>query len=244
ALTLTAARPTPRPTMRTFVLIKGKSRRYWSIVGRWNCLTVSAATSGPGETRTTDFDSEDEVRAELDRLVAEKLAEGYIETTDRPLDHGFTSPLRKALEDALAENPDDLATHMAYADHLSELGDPRGEFIRVQLQLEDELLPSARRKALQKREKELLARHERDWLGSMAGYWIDKLDGEARDLNADGPHDLVWRRGWIESLAFHDADPESAAAAVKRRDLLRCLRELRFEYAHDDNDAGCSDFLK
>jgi uncharacterized protein (TIGR02996 family) len=45
--------------------------------------------------------------------------------------------LREALEAALVENPDDLAAHRAYADHLMELGDPRGEFIQVQLALED-----------------------------------------------------------------------------------------------------------
>src|SRR5581483_12257097 len=48
-----------------------------------------------------------------------------------------TDALRQAMEQSLAANPDDLATHMAYADHLVELGDPRGEFIQVQLALED-----------------------------------------------------------------------------------------------------------
>ena len=47
------------------------------------------------------------------------------------------SPLRAALESALAENPDDLASHMAYADLLVDEGDPRGEFIQVQLAFED-----------------------------------------------------------------------------------------------------------
>ena len=45
----------------------------------------------------------------------------------------MTKDLRSALESALVADPDDLATHMAYADYLSDQGDPRGEFIRVQL---------------------------------------------------------------------------------------------------------------
>ena len=40
------------------------------------------------------------------------------------------SPLRAALESALAENPDDLASHMAYADLLVDEGDPRASSSR------------------------------------------------------------------------------------------------------------------
>src|SRR5262245_52486862 len=76
-------------------------------------------------------------------------------------------PLREALEQALVENPDDLAAHSAYADYLVEQGDPRGEFIQVQLALERPL-PGAERKRLHQREEELLAAHEREWLGELA----------------------------------------------------------------------------
>ncbi len=45
--------------------------------------------------------------------------------------------MREAFEQAIREGPDDLASHAACADWLQEQGDPRGEFIRVQLALED-----------------------------------------------------------------------------------------------------------
>src|SRR5262245_49810485 len=137
------------------------AHRFWNILRDWANVAVSAGTSGPGEVKTTQHASEAEAIGEHDRLIAEKLAEGYVETTGRPFDYGFTSPLRKALEDALAEAPDDLATHMAYADHLTELGDPRGEFVRTQLALEDESLKAAQRRTLRRREQALLKRHER-----------------------------------------------------------------------------------
>src|SRR4051794_27599896 len=70
--------------------------------------------------------------------------------------------LREALEAALIENPDDVAAHMAYADLLSEDDDPRGEFIQVQLALEDEKLPVRERKQLERRERELLTENFRD----------------------------------------------------------------------------------
>src|SRR2546425_1209332 len=121
--------------MRTFVLKQGKSRRHWDIY-LYTAAIGFATSSGADEVEHVEVHNGDP-QAEAERRIAEKLAEGYVETTDDPWHGGFDSPLRRSLEDALAEDPDDLATHMAYADHLVELGDPRGEFIQVQLALED-----------------------------------------------------------------------------------------------------------
>jgi hypothetical protein len=123
---------------------------------------------------------------------------------------------------------------MAYADHLSELGDPRGELIQVQLKLEDESLSTQQRNALRRREQSLLKKHERTWLGPMAGYWIDKMDEVATPFNHYEKQELRWRRGWVESLVFHDGSPESAEAAVRRRSLLRLLRDLYLEHCYRD----------
>ena len=70
---------------------------------------------------------------------------------------------------ALVENPDDLATHRAYADYLQEQGDPRGEFIQVQLALEEPERTTKERQELERRERELLEEHGREWLGGLAG---------------------------------------------------------------------------
>ena len=67
-----------------------------------------------------------------------------------------SSPLQQALEAALVENPDDLATHSAYADYLMEQDDPRGEFIQMQLALEDRGRGAEERAQLQARADELL----------------------------------------------------------------------------------------
>src|SRR3954471_625645 len=80
--------------------------------------------------------------------------------------------LRESLEQALVENPDDLASHMAYADYLTEQGDPRGEFVRVQLALEDGSKPLAERKKLRAVEKKLLQAHAAEWLGDLAPYLL------------------------------------------------------------------------
>src|SRR4051812_3744989 len=92
-----------------------------------------------------------------------KRAAGDTETTP--------SPLRAGLESALVENFDDLTSHLAYADFLTEQGDPhltaRGEFIQVQLALEDPSKPEAERKKLQQQEKQLLQAHGHAWLGEL-----------------------------------------------------------------------------
>src|SRR5687768_13216078 len=80
---------------------------------------------------------------------------------------------REAIESALVEDPNDRASHAAYADLLHEQGDPRGDLIQTQLALEDAALKPAERKRLQKREKELLTKHQRDWLGPLAPFLLD-----------------------------------------------------------------------
>src|SRR5438093_1334944 len=69
---------------------------------------------------------------------------------------------------AILDDPDDLASYAAYADWLAEQGAPRGEFMQVQLALEQEGRPARERARLKKREAELLAAHQAEWLGPLA----------------------------------------------------------------------------
>jgi uncharacterized protein (TIGR02996 family) len=215
--------------MRSFVLTKGKTRRFWNILLHEASFgyTTSTATTGAAKKATTKCADRATAQAEHDRLIAEKLAEGYVETTDAPWHGGYESALRSSLEDALAENPDDTAAHMAYADHIVELGDPRGELIQVQLALEDEALEASQRAKLAAREKALLKQYERTWLGTMAGYWLDTIDEKDWDFWSGDSYGHTWRRGWIDSLTFTACSPHAAAAAKKCAPRLRCLRELR-----------------
>src|SRR5581483_4800010 len=81
-----------------------------------------------GQTQTKRFASAEEAQAEADKLIREKLKKGYAETTPRA-----AASQAEAFERALADDPDDLAGWSAYADYLAEQGDPRGEFMQVQL---------------------------------------------------------------------------------------------------------------
>ena len=59
--------------------------------------------------------------------------------------------------DAIIQAPDDDAPRLMYADWLTERGNPRGEFIRVQCQLAQLPVTDPNQKALEDREADLLA---------------------------------------------------------------------------------------
>jgi uncharacterized protein (TIGR02996 family) len=146
------------------------------------------------------------------------------------------SRLRESLEAALVEEPDDLATHMAYADHLSESSDPRGEFIRIQLALERENLSTAQRQDLRDRERELLDAHEREWLGELAPLLLGTPE-EQRALFASEMRDPdrleyttqkmhfrhAWARGWLDRFECHNISVEMVRK-LGRAPLARLLR--------------------
>jgi uncharacterized protein (TIGR02996 family) len=149
--------------------------------------------------------------------------------------------LREALEDALADNPDDLASHMAYADHLVEEGDPRGEFIQVQLALEDQSRSVEERKRLQQREQALLKAHEREWLGELAPILLGtseqlrelfRAEVESRyqnRINSDFGADLTfrhgWARGWLDSFECNLLSVEMARK-LGHKSIALLLRRL------------------
>jgi uncharacterized protein (TIGR02996 family) len=146
--------------------------------------------------------------------------------------------LRDALEAALVDNPDDRAAHMAYADCLQEQGAPRGEFIQVQLALEDESRSAEERRRLQQREVELLAAHEKEWLGELAPLLLgtpdqqralfapemrdpDRLDYTTEDMHFRHG----WARGWLDRFECDNITVEMART-LGRAPIARLLRAL------------------
>jgi uncharacterized protein (TIGR02996 family) len=183
-----------------------------------------------GQTQRKDFLDEARAHKEYDKLIAEKTAKGYRETTapaGAPAAPASTGPsLREALELALAANPQDRAAHSAYADFLSEQGDPRGEFIGVQLALEDESLPSAERDRLRGRERELLTAHQREWLGGLARFLLGR---QSRN------YEFGFARGWLHSLHVVRLT-EPFARALAAAPQTRLLRSLLIDDAEIDEE--------
>jgi uncharacterized protein (TIGR02996 family) len=130
---------------------------------------------------------------------------------------------RQAFEEAIIANFGDLATHAAYADLLQEEGDPHGEFIAVQLALEDERLASAQRRSLAAREKELLDEHAPQWLGRIARY-VGTAPGEGL---------FRFSRGWLETVHVRRATYRFVEG-LAHAPLARFLQRLEIDYGYED----------
>jgi uncharacterized protein (TIGR02996 family) len=208
--------------MRTFVFTDAKANKFWNIDLQGSRFTVTFGKVGTqGQTQTKAFPDKGKARKAHDKLIAEKLAKGYVETTARQAPS--LSPLQQSLEEALVENPDDLAAHSAYADYLMEQGDPRGEFIQVQLTLEDPGRPPKERKQLQQRETALLKQHARQWLGDLGRFLVGDWSG------ADKPYHYQFVRGWLDLLRVLPF-PDAIVAALARSPQARLLRRLEVVY--------------
>ena len=114
--------------------------------------------------------------------------------------------MREAFENSLRDNPDDLAGWCAFADWLTEQGDPLGEFMQTQIALEDESRSKEERDRLKAREAELLKQHEREWLGELAPHLIPPPELDYSDPNYDWDRPATpkaqyrWRRGRLAEL--------------------------------------------
>jgi uncharacterized protein (TIGR02996 family) len=235
--------------MRKFTCTAGKSNKFWDIELKGKSFTVTWGRVGSaGQSLTKSFKDEEAARTQHDKLVEEKLAKGYVETTSAPAAAARPQPgLRQALEEALVANPDDLAAHMAYSDYLQEQGDPRGEFIQVQLALEDEKRSAEERKQLRQRERKLLKAHQRQWLGELAPFLLDEdedleLSYYVQERGAKRAVDFRFRRGWLDQLCFHKLTLE-AGRAMKKASACRLLRDLAVEDAHDEAAVRPSDII-
>src|ERR1043165_1915846 len=155
--------------MRTFQYSDAKSHKFWNIEVSGSTFTVTYGKVGSdGQTQTKSFASAEKAQAEADKLIKEKVKKGYLEsTTKAAVSHA------EAFDKALAADPYDHAGWCAYADYLTEQGDPRGEFMQVQIALEDESHSKTDRQALKKRETALLKKHEKEWLGPLAACTVD-----------------------------------------------------------------------
>jgi uncharacterized protein (TIGR02996 family) len=135
------------------------------------------------------------------------------------------SSLRKALEEELFANPDDLATHAAYADLLGEMGDPRGEFIQVRIALDDPELSPEQRDELLRRELDLWLSNRERWLGPLAPHLLDQ-EGVT----------ISFRRGWLDTLELARLSLP-LARLLRDAPQARLLRHLVIESADDDSPA-------
>ena len=95
----------------------GAVSKYWEITLEGSAFTTRWAERGgfSGE-KTKEFKSPAEAQKAYDKIILEKVKEGYEELTAP----STALSTEQVLEKAILENPDDLAAHAAYADYLSQ----------------------------------------------------------------------------------------------------------------------------
>ena len=137
---------------------------------------------------------------------------------------------RAGLERALAAAPDDATLHAAYADRLTELGDPRGEYIRLQLALEDRDQPADRLRATEQAAFALRRQYEEEWLGPLYPFVHPARRNRSVAEPVEPAVDVQYRRGWVQRLRIRGLTAE-LATAVAVCPLLTLLAELTVEPA-------------
>jgi uncharacterized protein (TIGR02996 family) len=222
--------------MRTFQYSDAKSHKFWNIEVSGSSFTVTYGKVGSaGQTQAKSFASADKAQAEADKLIREKEKKGYLETTPKE-----AASQAEGFERALVADPGDLAGWCAYGDYLAEHGDPRGEFMQVQIALENESLPTAERQRLKAREAALLKEHEREWLGPLAACTVDAepvsyWHAGKTATRAPVAHNFV--RGRLSRLEFHLLTV-GQARALSQAAQVRLLRELVVERVEYEAPAG------
>jgi uncharacterized protein (TIGR02996 family) len=111
------------------------------------------------------------------------------------------------LEQVLAE-PDNLEVRRVYADALLERGDPRGEFIQVQLELASATAQDEQRELLARREQQLLKQHEKEWLGDLRQHILR----------------WRWRCGFLHEITTSDSKWSLGRDALVAREPVRRAR--------------------
>ena len=134
-----------------------------------------------------------------------------------------TSDVGRLLAEILAD-PASEAARLVYADHLIELGDPRGELVQAQCKFEKIEWDDPQRRAIDERIADLLAMHETEWTRDVRALGFD-----------DHLQQVSLRRGFVEKVTI---DAKDAARLVP---ALRAITPLRELYVTAKTDAHIDD---
>jgi uncharacterized protein (TIGR02996 family) len=140
---------------------------------------------------------------------------------------------------AILEEPDDDVHRLVYADWLEEHDDPRGPFIRTQIEAASLPEDEPRRDALEAQARDLLRRYQDEWdrpLLDAAGYdprssgWMGMIGKVARFFRASWPKPPLYlreyHRGFVDVVHFDMSKFVERAEALFR---VAPIQEVYFE---------------
>jgi hypothetical protein len=138
-----------------------------------------------------------------------------------------TMATKEILELAIVADFDDKGVHAAYANLLSEQGNPHGELISIQMALEEAGRSANERQNLALREQELLREHGQMWLGELYQTFAAARTGNPPVI------ELRFSRGWIESIHVRRATYR-LMERLARTPLARFLQRIEIDYGYED----------
>lgn len=146
-------------------------------------------------------------------------------TVHYSLDSADVSPFVTAILRAV-DNPEG---YFVFADWLEEQGDPRGELIRVQWELEFPSLSASRRRELKQVESELLKQFSDVWLGDLAPMFLK--NARLPSIRGAMARPFVWQfqRGFPDSLQV-SSFPPGFCGILRASSLPRLLRSLSIRH--------------
>ena len=115
--------------------------------------------------------------------------------------------------DSILADPDDLSNYQVFSDWLIERGDPRGELIGLELQLNSPNVKGDERKTLSLKVKELEDAHAHLWMPEPL---VPYLCSEPEDRDAS--YSFSFSKGFLASIYF-DIVPNDFLEAVANSDL-------------------------
>jgi uncharacterized protein (TIGR02996 family) len=200
-------------------LVKGKSMRTWLVerIGRTRDALAARFPDGPPTLTAAE-------RARVKR--AAKLA-----AIDRssPAPRSARTKAGAELLAAIRANPSDDAARHVYADVLVEQGDPRGEFIVMQLARAGRPPTASETKA----ELAILAKHVRIWLGELAGV-VGPLAGYNLVVGPEpGGTQVRFERGFLAGCMI-SGSPAKVKALLGHAELAT-VEELTLSGGRGDN---------
>ncbi len=110
--------------------------------------------------------------------------------------------MREKLIKKIIDKPADAKRHQEFAAWLKENDDPLGEFIELQLTMENSGIAREKRFEFDSRERELLEAHGRDWIGPLADFLLTRISGKSYELKPGCR--IWWWRGWIQGLQLDE----------------------------------------
>jgi uncharacterized protein (TIGR02996 family) len=153
-------------------------------------------TRHPDAARKLVEHADDDVRA---ALGIKPKAKAKAKAT-KPTKTTKSKKAEKNPHEAILAAPEDDAARRVLADELTDRGDPRGEFIQVQLELESASSP--RREELEKRVKTLRRKHEQAWLEPIRRH-IQKWTWRRGFLDHVEMLEYMWLKGGAAVLDAH-----------------------------------------